>query len=154
MQIVKKIGSCILIVAIALQFIRPARNSNGQATADDIMLHFSVPGGVQDLLMISCYDCHSNNSRYPWYSNIQPVGLFLDNHIRKGKQELNFSEFGSYSVRRQQSKFKAIADQLRDDAMPLASYTSMHKSARLSKENKALIIGWATKAKDSLTINN
>lgn len=154
MGLTKKIGWGIVIAGIAIQFIRPARNSSGQVLPLDISHSFPIPDNVQTLLKTACYDCHSNNTYYPLYANVQPIGLLLNNHIQKGKKDLNFSEFGSYSLRRQQSKLKAIANQVNDDAMPLSSYTWMHKNAKLSKENKALIIEWANKTKDSIAYRN
>lgn len=149
----KKIGSTVLIVLIGIQFIQPARNENGQALPTDISRTVFIPGSVKSLLQAACYDCHSNNTNYPWYANIQPMGWLLSSHIKDGKAELNFSEFGSYSQRRQQSKLKSIASQVKDDEMPLASYAFLHKNARLTKEQKALIIDWALQAKDSLEQN-
>lgn len=149
----KKIGITVLIVLTGIQFIQPARNKNGQALPTDISKTFSIPGNVQSLLQAACYDCHSNHTNYPWYTRIQPMGWLLANHIKNGKAELNFNEFGSYSERRQQSKLKSIASQVKDDEMPLASYSMLHKKARLTKEQKALIIDWALHAKDSLEQN-
>jgi hypothetical protein len=77
----------------------------------------------------------------------------LASHINEGKTELNFSEFGSYSLRRQMSKLNGIAGSLKDGTMPLASYTFIHRDARLSKEDKTLITQWALKEKDSLDMN-
>lgn len=146
----KKILLIILVAIIAIQFIQPARNKNGQVSPTDISKVVSVPQNVALLLRNACYDCHSNNTTYPWYANVQPIGWILARHISDGKKELNFSDFGSHTNRRQQSKFKAIASQIKDDEMPLYSYTIIHKNARLSKEEKALIINWAQAAKDSL----
>jgi len=146
----RKILLAILIVLIVIQFIQPARNENGQALPTDISRTISIPSNVQLVLQTACYDCHSNNTNYPWYANIQPMGWLLSSHIKDGKAELNFNEFGSYSQRRQQSKLKSIASQVKDDEMPLASYMMLHKKAKLTKEQKELIIGWALQAKDSL----
>lgn len=146
----KKIGLAILIVLTGIQFIQPARNENGQALPTDISKTIFIPGNVKSLLQAACNDCHSNNTNYPWYARIQPMGWLLANHIKDGKAELNFNEFGSYLERRQQSKLKSIASQVKDDEMPLVSYTFLHKKARLTKEQKALIIDWALQAKDSL----
>ncbi len=150
MSLMKKIGITVLIVLIGIQFIQPARNENGQALPADISKTVFIPGNVKSLLQTACNDCHSNNTNYPWYANIQPMGWLLANHIKDGKAELNFNEFGSYSQRRQQSKLKSIVSQIKDDEMPLASYTMLHKNAKLTKEQKALIIDWALNAKDSL----
>ena len=150
MSLMKKIGITVLIVLIGIQFIQPARNENGQALPTDISKTVFIPGNVKSLLQTACNDCHSNNTNYPWYTYVQPMGWIMNNHIQDGKKELNFSEFGSYSGRRQQSKLKSIASQVKDDEMPMASYLLMHKNARLTKEQKTLIIDWALQAKDSL----
>lgn len=151
MPTVRKIGLLLLVVFIVAQFIQPARNESGQVMPADISKLVSVPQQVDALLKAACYDCHSNNTRYPWYTYIQPAGWILNSHIKKGKAELNFNEFGSYTIRRQKSKFRSIASQVSDDAMPLASYKWLHKKARLSKEEKALIIDWATKANEIIS---
>ncbi len=150
MSILKKILLVFLIVFIAIQFIQPARNTNGQVLPTDISKIVSVPENVQNILRTACYDCHSNNTNYPWYNYVQPAAWMLANHIKHGKKDLNFSDFGSYPARKQQSKLKAIASQIKDGEMPLYSYTIIHKNARLSKEEKSLIIDWAQNAKDSL----
>ena len=154
MSRIKKILTGILIVFIVIQFIQPARNKSGQVLATDISKMVSLPQDVQTMLKISCYDCHSNNTNYPWYTNIQPVGWMMARHIKEGKEELNFSEFGSYASRRQLSKLKAIGNSIMDDDMPLASYTFIHKNARLTKEEKARIIDWARITRDSLAFKN
>lgn len=137
-------------VFILIQFIQPARNKSGQVLDTDISKTVSMPVYVQSILSKSCYDCHSNNTQYPWYTSIQPGGWFMDYHVRNGKEELNFSDFGSYSKRRQESKLKSIASQIEEDAMPLSSYTLMHSNTRLSPEEKNAIIQWANNTMDSL----
>ena len=154
MNRVKKILLAILIVLIVIQFIQPARKKSGQVLATDMAAMYKIPDTVQAVLKVACYDCHSNNTNYPWYTYLQPVGWMLANHIRHGKKELNFNEFGSYTARRQRSKLKAIANQVKDGEMPLNSYTLMHKDARLTREQKQLIIEWVQKTKDGLEQNN
>lgn len=147
--------SLIFIAAfICIQFIQPARNRNGQVLATDITSTFTVPAKVQSILEMACYDCHSNNTRYPWYANIQPGGWWLAKHIRNGKEELNFSDFGSYSRRRLINKLRSIENSIHDGTMPLSSYTLLHKDARLTNDQKALIITWTSELKDSLTTIN
>jgi hypothetical protein len=149
----KKILSGLLTGLILIQFIQPARNKSSELSSADIKKTFSIPGKVQLVLQISCYDCHSNNTNYPWYSRIQPFGWLLAKHIKNGKAELNFNEFSSYSLRRQISKLNGIGNSVKDGTMPLNSYTMIHKNARLSKEDKALLIDWAMSTKDSLSSN-
>ena len=150
MSRIKKIGLTLLIVIIAIQFIQPVRNKSGQVLPADISKIYSVPDSVQCVLKNACYDCHSDNTSYPWYSNIQPFGWWLASHISRGKKELNFSEFGNYSDRRQRSKLFSIEKSIEDGSMPFPSYTLIHKNSRLTKEQKSLIINWADRIKDSL----
>lgn len=149
----KKKWLLIFIVAfILIQFIQPARNTNGQVLQTDITRTYSVPAKVKAVLETACYDCHSNNTRYPWYANIQPGGWWLAKHIKDGKDELNFSEFGSYSPRRQANKLRSIQNSINDGTMPLWSYTLLHKNARLTNDQKALLIEWVSNVKDRMTI--
>ena len=147
----KKIVLAILLVFIAMQFIRPTKNSSNAVQQADMLTHFNVPDSVAGILKTACYDCHSNNTNYPWYANIQPAGWLLAKHIRDGKEELNFNEFASYSQRRQLSKLKSIQNSIKDGSMPLSSYTLIHSDAKLSDKNKALLIDWASKTIDTLS---
>lgn len=141
------------ILFIALQFIRPVHNKSGQVLMTDISKVIIIPDTVLTLIKNACYDCHSNNTYYPLYSNIQPMGWLMAYHIKQAKNQLNFSEFGSYSQRRQVSKLDGIANSIKDDIMPLKSYKIMHKSAQLSTDEKSLLINWAQQSIDSLSAN-
>jgi hypothetical protein len=147
-------GWSILAVFLGIQFIRPVLNIQSEGAATDFATTWKVPQQVMQPLQHACYDCHSNHTNYPWYAHIQPVAWFLARHIRKGKAELNFSAFELYSTRRQISKLSGIGNSLKDGTMPPGSYTLMHPEARLTKEEKDVIIGWTTRAKDSLRQNN
>ena len=146
----KRLILIVVIIVIGIQFIPTNRNTSTELLETDVSKSLSVPDEVQKIFKRSCYDCHSNNTNYPWYYKIQPVSWLLENHIKKGKKELNFSEFGSYSKRRQKSKLKAIKNQIIDNEMPLSSYTLIHRNAKLSEKDRALIKQWATKLLDSL----
>ena len=154
MRLIKKILLAIVIVAVLIQFIQPAHNKSVQETQMEITKLYSMPVPLQNILKNACYDCHSNHTRYPWYVHIQPMGWLMTKHIKEGKEELNFDEFGSYSLRRQESKLRSIASSIEKETMPLHSYTLMHSDARLTENEKAIIIDWATKTKDSLSIKN
>lgn len=137
----KKAGLILLFLFGLLQFIpRPEKNISSVEAKNSIEKLFPIPDSVLTILKTACYDCHSNNTRYPWYSNIQPVALFLNKHIVEGKKELNFDEFGNYTGRRQQSKLKAIASQVKDGDMPLSSYSILHKNSRLTSGERDYII--------------
>lgn len=149
----KKILPAVLVVFIAIQFIQPAHNSSGQALPTDITKTIRVPDNVLNIFKKACYDCHSNNTRYPWYVYIQPTGWIMARHIRNGKDNLNFSDFGSYSQRKQANKLRAIETSIKEGSMPLPAYTIMHTDAKLSAEDKKLINDWTSVAKDSLSKN-
>ena len=150
MSLLKKILFTVLVVSIVIQFIQPAINIDGQLLQTDITKQISVPSDVQSILKASCYDSHSNNTKYPWYANIQPLGWILAKHIKEGKADLNFDDFSNYITRRQSSKLKAIANSVKDGSMPLSSYTLMHSDAKLDDNEKQRIIDWALETKDSL----
>lgn len=154
MKYLKKILLAFIILFIGIQFIRPVRNESEQVLSTDITKTFNVPDSVLSVLKISCYDCHSNNTNYPWYSNIQPVAWLLDSDVKNGKDKLNFSDFGSYTKRRQQSKLRSIVSQIQNNKMPISNYTIMHKNAVLTTRNKTLITSWLNKTRDSLSILN
>lgn len=154
MGLLKKVLLGLLAVFIVIQFIQPARNNNEQVLLTDISKLYPFPDSVRAVLKTACYDCHSNRTYYPWYVNIQPVGWMMDRHIKQGKTQLNFSEFGAYTARRRMSKLKAVENSLRDGTMPLASYTLIHRDARLVQTDKTLIIKWAQGIRDSLASKN
>lgn len=143
----------VALVFIVIQFIRPAPNINrgDVSKASDLITHFNVSENIAGILRTSCYDCHSNNTSYPWYARIQPMGWLLANHIRDGKKDLNFSEFTAYSKRRRLSKLKSIQNSIKNGSMPLSSYTLLHRDAKLSEQDKSLLINWASNTMDSLS---
>lgn len=150
MTIKKKIILGLAVVLIAIQFFQPLRNQSDEVTASHIERVYNVPQNVKAILTQSCYDCHSNNTRYPWYSRIQPGAWYMARHIKKGKEELNFSTFGEYSARKQRNKFRAMAGQVKDGEMPLSSYTLIHRNAVLSPEDKQVLIAWFSTMEDSI----
>jgi len=140
----KVTGISLVAALAALQLYRPARNTNSAPPPpSDIVNAYAVPTDVAFALHRACYDCHSNNTHYPWYTNIQPVGIWLADHIDEGKEELNFSDFGNFKPRRKLKKLKEIVDEIEEGAMPLSSYTIMHKEAILQPFEKQMIIDWA-----------
>jgi len=144
----------VLVLLALLQFYpRPVKNTASAISSNDITIRHSVPVNVQEILQVSCYDCHSNNTRYPWYSRLQPVAWWLGDHIREGKAELNFSEFGAYSLRRQYHKLEEMEDQVKEDEMPLTSYTLIHRAAKLSSADKATLSTWTLALRDSFEAN-
>jgi hypothetical protein len=151
-KIIKKIVLAGFIIFLLMQLYQPAPNSDyGQVLPIDISRVYNVPRKVETILRTSCYDCHSNNTNYPWYSNLQPARMFMESHIKEGKENLNFSEWGNYSLRKQANKLDRIAKQIKLDEMPLSSYTLMHRNAVLTTSQKEELIQWTNRTKDSIS---
>ncbi len=150
MKITKIIALILLIGFVGIQFVSTDLNQSDTVPKTDFLLVNNTQENISAILQESCYDCHSNNTRYPWYNKVQPAAWFLENHIKDGKEELNFNEWDTYSNRRKNSKLKSIISQVKDDEMPLASYTLIHKDAKLSKSEKTLIIDYMKNLKENL----
>lgn len=133
----------IIAILVLMQFVRPEKNIAEGAQPNDIMAGYTVPENVSKTLHNACYDCHSNNTKYPWYNNIQPVASWLADHVKEGKRELNFSEFGTFSTKRKLKKLREIVKEVEEGEMPLDSYTWMHGEAKLSEAEKQSLIEWA-----------
>lgn len=143
MRKIKIVLLVLLIIFVLIQFIRPTKNqSTGQELTTDIARIYVIPKDVQTILRNACYDCHSNNTQYPWYVNIEPVGWLMTDHIKKGKKELNFNEYSTYSSKRQRNKLKRMKEQIEENEMPLYSYTLMHPDARLTANQKEQVTKW------------
>lgn len=140
----KNILLILLVIFIVIQFIRPDKNFGEAFGPNDITQSVSVPEEVKNILVTSCFDCHSNKTNHMWYENIQPIGWWIGNHIKDGKDELNFSEFNTYKDKRKAHKFEEIGEMVSDKEMPLESYTLIHSDTKLSDEQIALLINWAT----------
>ena len=147
---IKKILLGLAVLFVAAQFVRPAKNISSGAAPADIGTKFAVPPNVKSLLQRACYDCHSNQTHYPWYADIQPVGWWLASHVKDGKEHLNFSEFGTYTVKRTVSKLGQISDEVSQQSMPLPSYTWAHPEARLTAAEMKLITDWADNLHDEI----
>ena len=153
--IIKKILFIGLIIFLLMQLYQPARNiSFEQDITGNFTKVYNVPKNIETILRTSCYDCHSNNTYYPWYSYIQPSRFFMESHIAAGKENLNFNEWGNYSARKQNNKLDRIAKQIKSNEMPLSSYTMIHKNATLSATQKKEVLDWINKIEDSISSQN
>lgn len=146
----KKIVLILLAALVVIQFIRPEKNEGAVYTEAHLATAVDVPEHVKNILGKACNDCHSNNTRYPWYYNTQPLAWWLAHHVEEGKEELNFSEFGGYKIKRKLHKLEEIAEMVKEGEMPMESYVMMHGEAKLSEEEKQMLINWALAAKASI----
>ncbi len=133
-----------------MQFIHPKRNKSEGPQPNYIGNSFAIPADVKSILVKACNDCHSNNTRYPWYSKLQPVDWWMDKHVRDGKRHLNFDEYTHKSLRYQYHKMEETIEMVKEGAMPLDSYTWVHKDAKLTDDEKNKIYNWANSIMDTM----
>lgn len=139
----KRVLVVLVVFIVAIQFLPLHRNTFPHINTIELHRVYAVPENVQTILKNACYDCHSDNTAYPWYSHIQPVGWWLNDHVKEGKRRLNFTGFGNYSSTRKVKKLNEIAETVGEKEMPLSSYLLMHEEAKLSNADRELIKQWA-----------
>ncbi len=142
-KILKVIAVVLVLAFIALQFYRPEMTNPPIVEAETIAASAQIPENVQTLLKRSCNDCHSNETVYPWYSNVSPFSWKLAEHIEEGRRELNLSVWNTYSGKKKRSKLDEICEQATTGEMPHNQYLWIHAEARLSEEDKKLLCDWA-----------
>ena len=145
MKIIKKILFLLLIVLVIAQFFGPEKNQGEIASLDSFMLESHASDEVKMILKESCFDCHSDVTRYPWYNNVTPVNFWLAHHVDEGKEELNFSKWSSYSLKRKDHKLEEVIEMVEEKEMPLPSYTWTHKEAKLTDAQITVVKEWAEK---------
>lgn len=141
---IKKILYVLLAALVVVQFIRPERNVSAAAQPNHISNKYAIPENVKGILQKACYDCHSNNTVYPWYTNIQPLGFWIQHHVDEGKGEINFDEFLTYKPKKAHHKMEECIEMVKEKEMPLNSYTWIHGDARLTTEERTAITDWAS----------
>lgn len=146
----KKIVLALLAVFVILQFFRIDKENPAADPAKDFMTLTNPPAEIASILKSSCYDCHSNKTNYPWYTNVQPVAWWIKDHIDHGRDELNFSEWGDYSYRRADHKLEEAIELVEEAEMPLPSYLWGHSEARIDESQRASLNNWFTMIRDEL----
>jgi hypothetical protein len=121
-------------VMVAIQFVRPARTNPSSDPSGALAARVQLPAEVAAVLDRSCRDCHSNDTRWPWYTNVAPVSWWVIDHVNHGRSHFNFSEWGKYDAEEQQKLLKQSCELTRKGEMPLPSYLWMHKAAMAAKE--------------------
>lgn len=138
----KKIGIGLLAVLVIIQFFRIDKENSETIPRKDFITQTSPPEAIQKLLKNACYDCHSNTTKYPWYSNVAPISWWVKDHINEGREELNFSNWADYSLKKQIHKMEECWEMIEEGEMPLESYLITHGEAELTAEEKELFIEW------------
>lgn len=144
------LASGVLIAAIGIQFIRPDQTNPPTDPARDISSYRSLPADVRAILERSCYDCHSNRTVWPWYSQVAPVSWLVARDVNEGRRHLNFSEWSAYPPGRQNVKLESLIREVEDDGMPPGIYLMMHGDAALTPAQREQVTGWASALLDSL----
>jgi hypothetical protein len=139
MKWVKSIFIALAVIFVLIQFVRPDRTNPPLDPARKLQ----APPQVAAILDRSCRDCHSNETDWPWYTNIAPISWWLADHVKEGRHELNLSEWNGYTARRKGRKLKEICEQIKDGEMPLPSYVRLHAKAKLSDADRETLCTWA-----------
>jgi len=136
-------GIGLILLFIIIQFFQPEKNNSAFDPSGDLIQFTSPPEQVATLLKQACYDCHSNQTVYPWYGGISPASWYMERHIRKGKEKMNLSEYGNGEKKVGIALLVKICEEVEDGTMPIKSYQSFHRKARLTQEERSLICEWA-----------
>ena len=149
MKWIKRFFVVALVVFIFMQFISPDKNEADMdyASVEAFLAETKPVPEVAAVLKETCFDCHSDQTRYPWYAEVAPVSYWLSDHIKDGKKHLNFSKWSEYSVKRKEHKLEEVVEMIEAREMPLDSYTWTHEEARLSDAQVEAIIIWAKAAR-------
>jgi hypothetical protein len=146
---IQKILIALLVALVVIQFIHPEKNVSGDKSKDITTL-FPMPDSVQVIVDKACADCHSNKTNYPWYASIQPIAFWIGDHVKDGKRHFNFNDFAGYRIAKQNHKLEEVIEQIKEDEMPLYSYTLIHKEAKLTDAEKATLTNWCQSIMDTL----
>jgi hypothetical protein len=151
-KILKILAVIIVVALVVIQFFRIDKTNPPIVEADTIDAAIAVPPDIKLILGRSCNDCHSNNTVYPWYSNVQPVAWFLKDHIDEGRRELNLSEFNTYSAKKKKRKLEEICEMVEAGNMPLPSYLWIHRDSALSDTEKKALCDWSKQEHDKIQL--
>lgn len=144
----KKIFYFLLVVFAIIQLFQPDRNNSTENLKSELTNLYKLPDSIENLLSTTCYDCHSNNTDYPFVINIQPFGWYMESKVTKGKKHLNFSEFGNYKKEEAIEKLEDIDLAMQNNRMPLQAYRWYNSESNLSDEQRATISAWAKQLKE------
>lgn len=151
-KILKWTAIVLAVIFAALQFIRPARTNPPVDESRTIAAQTHITPEVATILDRSCNDCHSNQTRWPWYSNVAPVSWFVINHVNEGRREMNLSDWAQYSKDDQQRYLKKMCREVEHGQMPLSSYLRLHGEAKLSHEDVRTLCYWASNETERLEV--
>ena len=135
---------------VLMQFVRPDHSVPAVDPSADFLQVVNPPAEMANLIRAACYDCHSYETKHPWYSSVAPVSFLVNNHVVEGREHLNFSTWGTYSLKKQAHKMEESAEEVEEGHMPESSYTWMHSEARLDDIQRQAMAQWFNGLKSSL----
>jgi hypothetical protein len=138
----KKIIVTLLVSIVLIQFIRVDKTNPPVDITQDFITVTKPPVEMATLLKTACYDCHSNETNYPWYFNIAPFSWWAKDHVNDGRKHLNFSIWATYNKERQLHKLEELYTEVEEGEMPLTSYTLMHGTAKLTPDQTKALTDW------------
>jgi hypothetical protein len=136
------LGGAGLVLA-ALQLTNPARTNPPVAPGRDLLATQAPPAEITSLLRAACYDCHSHETKWPWYSRIAPMSWLVVDHVNEGRKRINFSNWPHDDPQRAAKKWNRVSDEVRSGDMPLPSYTWIHPQAQLPAGQREFLVKWA-----------
>ena len=142
MNKLKLFGAIIIFVFVIIQFFGPERTNPKVEPARTVQSLTQIPPEVSGILKRACYDCHSNESVWPWYSYVAPVSWLVIDHVNEGRGHVNFSEWAQYSPKKVKKAFDGICEEIREKGMPIANYLLLHPDAKLSDADIEAICAW------------
>jgi len=138
----KKIIIGLVVVLVLIQFIRVDKTNPPIDASKDFVTLVKAPVEMVSLLKKACYDCHSNETTYPWYFNVAPISWWAKDHVNDGRKHLNFSIWGDYKEERKAHKLEEMLGEIDENEMPLSSYTLMHEESKLTSDEKTALVNW------------
>ncbi|MFA9392534.1 MAG: heme-binding domain-containing protein [Prolixibacteraceae bacterium] len=150
MKKIKIIGIVIVALAVIIQFIPAQLPETSTNNPNDLLANNEIPDSIASLFINGCYDCHSNQTVYPWYSNIQPTAWLVVRDTKLGREQLNFSDWESFPIKKKLKILNETAAVIEEKEMPFPPYMLIHKKARFSAEERKRMIKWTERFGEEL----
>ena len=147
----KRVWIGVLVLLAAIQLIPVAKTNPAVDGGKTLLAGSSVPAEVSEILQRSCQDCHSNRTKWPWYSHVAPVSWVVASDVNGGRRHMNLDEWGSYSLDKKQSRLTKICEELKSGDMPDTKYTLIHRNAKLTDAERGTLCDWAEATRRAIT---
>ncbi len=150
MKLYTKILLGVSATLLAVQLFQIDKNNPTYDSNKEMLAQVSAPAEVKAILKQACYDCHSYETEYPWYTNVAPLSWWIEEHIEDGRKHFNFSEWGNYDLKKKKHKLEELIEMVEEGEMPLNSYTWAHSEANLSAQQVEELISWTKSTMEGL----